>query len=94
MSRRTRQNFVSDSLFCFRACKPGPMAPTWCQHIYDIARCWWNMPANYSAGVFEPFLADSGEASLAPAIKRAPYRDPPIKPVANGRVWQLNFLLG
>ncbi|KAF8348535.1 hypothetical protein F5887DRAFT_1157007 [Amanita rubescens] len=54
-------NFVSDSLFCFRACKPGPMAPTWCQHIYDVTGCYWNMPANYSAGVFEQCLGDSGE---------------------------------
>jgi len=71
-----RQNFVSDSLFCFRACKPGPMAPTWCQHIYDVTGCYWNMPANYSAGVFEQCLGDSGEVSFAPAIKRAPNPDP------------------
>ena len=55
------QNFVTDSIFCFRACKPGPMAPVWCQHIYDTLGCFWNMPANYSAGVFEQCQGDSGE---------------------------------
>ncbi|KIL64124.1 hypothetical protein M378DRAFT_1045249 [Amanita muscaria Koide BX008] len=54
-------NFVSDSEFCFRACKPGPMAPTWCQHIYDTIGCAWNMPANYAPGVFEQCLGDSGQ---------------------------------
>ncbi|KAF8635389.1 hypothetical protein AX15_000392 [Amanita polypyramis BW_CC] len=54
-------NFVSDSMFCFRACKPGPMAPVWCQHIYDVLGCEWNMPANYDAGVFEQCLGDSGQ---------------------------------
>ncbi|RDB28045.1 hypothetical protein Hypma_002193 [Hypsizygus marmoreus] len=54
-------NFISDTQFCFRACKPGPMAPTWCQHIYDVMGCAWNMPANYDAGVFENCKGDSGE---------------------------------
>ncbi len=35
------------------------------------------MPANYSAGVFEQScLGDSGEVSLAPAIKPTPHPDP------------------
>ncbi|KAF5346397.1 hypothetical protein D9758_012759 [Tetrapyrgos nigripes] len=55
-------NFVSDTEFCFRACKPGSdMAPTWCQHIYDEMGCTWNMPANYDAGIFENCEGDSGE---------------------------------
>ncbi|KAF8069106.1 hypothetical protein FPV67DRAFT_1105941 [Lyophyllum atratum] len=54
-------NFISDTQFCFRACKPGPMAPTWCQHIYDEMGCAWNMPANYDPGVFENCKGDSGE---------------------------------
>jgi hypothetical protein len=56
------QNFVSDSEFCFRACKPGPKAATLCQHIYDVMGCQWNMPGNYDAG-FSECLADSGEVS-------------------------------
>ncbi|KAH9888092.1 hypothetical protein C8Q73DRAFT_203327 [Cubamyces lactineus] len=54
-------NFVSDSEFCFRACKDGPKAPALCQHIYDVMGCEWNMPGDYSAGSFDSCLADSGE---------------------------------
>lgn len=54
-------NYVSDTEFCFRACKDAPQAPTFCQHIYDVMGCFWNMPANYSAGVFERCAGDSGE---------------------------------
>jgi len=54
-------NFVSDTEFCFRACKPGPKAAEWCQHIYDVMGCEWNMPANYNPGVFEQCLGDSGQ---------------------------------
>ncbi|KAF9446482.1 hypothetical protein P691DRAFT_673530 [Macrolepiota fuliginosa MF-IS2] len=53
-------NFMSDTEFCFRACKPGPMAATWCQHIYDVMGCAWNMPGNYDTG-FDSCAADSGE---------------------------------
>ncbi|KAF4618516.1 hypothetical protein D9613_010017 [Agrocybe pediades] len=53
-------NFVSADQFCFRACKPGPMAATFCQHIYDVMGCFWNMPGNYDPG-FEECKADSGE---------------------------------
>lgn len=54
-------NFVSADQFCFRACKPAVNAPTMCQHIYDVMGCEWNMPANYSPGVFEQCLGDSAE---------------------------------
>jgi len=50
-------NFVSDSEFCFRACT-GPNAARNCQHIYDVMGCFWNMPANYDAGVFESCIGD------------------------------------
>ena len=52
---------MSDSEFCFRACKDGPRAPALCEHIYDVMGCAWNMPANYNAGTFEKCAADSGE---------------------------------
>jgi hypothetical protein len=29
------QMFVADTLYCFRACKDAPNAPTLCEHIYD-----------------------------------------------------------
>lgn len=54
-------NFVAVDQFCFRACKPAVNAPTMCQHIYDVMGCEWNMPANYSPGVFEQCLGDSSE---------------------------------
>ncbi|KAK0467583.1 hypothetical protein IW261DRAFT_1346176 [Armillaria novae-zelandiae] len=54
-------NFMAADQFCFRACNPaGSMAPTWCQHIYDVMGCAWNMPANYGSGVFESCQGDSG----------------------------------
>ncbi|KAK0200065.1 hypothetical protein DFS33DRAFT_1388366 [Desarmillaria ectypa] len=54
-------NFISSEMFCIRACAPGTMAPTWCEHIYDVLGCQWNMPANYSAGTFEDCEGDSGQ---------------------------------
>ncbi|KAF8893217.1 hypothetical protein CPB84DRAFT_1783449 [Gymnopilus junonius] len=53
-------NFVSDSEFCFRACRPSPQAPRFCEHIYDVLGCAWNMPGNYGTG-FTSCHADSGE---------------------------------
>jgi hypothetical protein len=53
-------NFVSDTEFCFRACKPGPNAARLCQHIYDVMGCFWNMPGNYDTG-FSTCQADTGE---------------------------------
>ncbi|KAH9940330.1 hypothetical protein B0H21DRAFT_754840 [Amylocystis lapponica] len=36
-------NFMSDSIFCFRACR-GPNATQLCQHSYDVMGCMWVMP--------------------------------------------------
>lgn len=57
----TPQNFVSNSEFCFRACKDGPNAPALCQHIYDVMGCEWNMPGNYAPDSFDRCLGDTGE---------------------------------
>ncbi|CAD6884519.1 unnamed protein product [Tilletia controversa] len=39
--------FISDSIFCFRACNPDdPLAWQRCQHIYDTEGCDWNMPSS------------------------------------------------
>lgn len=78
-------NFMSDSQFCFRACKPAPNAPEMCQHIYDVMGCDWNMPgtwfsapafssltfflANYSPGVFENCQGDSAQVTLLLAVE-------------------------
>jgi len=53
-------NFMSDSEYCFRACKPGPRAAQLCQHIYDEMGCAWNMPGQYGNG-FDSCQADTGE---------------------------------
>ncbi|KAF5331745.1 hypothetical protein D9758_017188 [Tetrapyrgos nigripes] len=53
-------SFISETEFCFRACV-GPNAARNCQHIYDVMGCFWNMPANYDAGVFENCDADDDE---------------------------------
>ncbi|KAG6861632.1 hypothetical protein C0995_014071 [Termitomyces sp. Mi166 len=50
-------NFMSDTEFCFRACI-GADATKYCNHIYDVMGCMWNMPANYQSGVFENCDAD------------------------------------
>jgi len=52
---------MSDTQFCFRACKQGPNATSFCQHIYDVMGCAWNMPGSYDAGVFENCMGDDGE---------------------------------
>ncbi|KZP24975.1 hypothetical protein FIBSPDRAFT_856339 [Athelia psychrophila] len=54
-------NFMAADEFCFRACKPGPKAPQWCEHVYDEQGCDWNMPGNYETGTFEHCVADSGQ---------------------------------
>ncbi|KAF5379825.1 hypothetical protein D9615_005796 [Tricholomella constricta] len=50
--------FISDTEFCFRACTGGD-ATVNCNHIYDVMGCYWNIPANYGAGVFENCDADN-----------------------------------
>ncbi|PWZ02722.1 hypothetical protein BCV70DRAFT_196970 [Testicularia cyperi] len=52
-------NFMSWDRFCFRACW-GQNAAAQCEHIYDVLGCFWNIPANYSAGVFESCDGDIG----------------------------------
>ncbi|CEH17266.1 hypothetical protein CBOM_03323 [Ceraceosorus bombacis] len=54
--------FVSDKEFCFRACH-GPLRAQYCEHIYDLEGCAWNMPSlnGYEAGKFEQCEGDEGE---------------------------------
>jgi len=53
-------NFMSFSQFCIRACNPdGPNPAGYCEHIYDLQGCNWNMPGNYDNGYFEDCLSDS-----------------------------------
>lgn len=62
---------MSDSEFCFRACKPSPNAATFCQHIYDVMGCQWNMPGNYGTG-FDQCAADSGEVRVSTTYYHMP----------------------
>lgn len=55
------QNFISADEFCIRACKDGPKATEYCEHIYDVMGCYWNMPGDYSAGSFDSCKGDSGD---------------------------------
>ncbi|KIM27910.1 carbohydrate-binding module family 13 protein [Serendipita vermifera MAFF 305830] len=50
-------NFMSATEFCIRACT-GPNAANNCNHIYDVMGCTFNMPASYSANVFESCQGD------------------------------------
>ncbi|GAA5963502.1 hypothetical protein JCM3765_006259 [Sporobolomyces pararoseus] len=45
--------FISDNEFCIRACYDGPDSWKWCNHIYDVMGCYWNIPGNYDAGSFD-----------------------------------------
>ncbi|CAO1618279.1 unnamed protein product [Sympodiomycopsis kandeliae] len=46
-------NFMSDKEFCIRACYDGNLATTLCRHVYDTLGCSWNMPGNYTPGVYQ-----------------------------------------
>lgn len=53
-------NFMGDTEFCFRICKPGdPEAWLYCQHIYDVMGCFWVMPGNYNQTGFDSCEGDS-----------------------------------
>ncbi|KAJ3501165.1 hypothetical protein NLJ89_g9464 [Agrocybe chaxingu] len=76
-------NFMAADQFCIRACKPGPMAPTFCQHIYDVMGCAWNMPANYDPG-FETCVGDSGEPMGVYGMSTF-FQGQPVTPSAHAR---------
>ncbi|KAF8747481.1 carbohydrate-binding module family 13 protein, partial [Rhizoctonia solani] len=54
-------NFMSSTDFCIRACRDDGNDPKHhCNHIYDLQGCDWNIPANYTQGVFEDCQGDTG----------------------------------
>jgi hypothetical protein len=54
-------NFMSATEFCIRVCPDkNPKRTKYCQHIYDVMGCYWNMPGNYNAG-FTTCEGDSTE---------------------------------
>lgn len=42
--------FLLPDEFCIRACYNGPDAWRYCNHIYDLMACRWNIPGDYSPG--------------------------------------------
>ncbi|KAG0152574.1 hypothetical protein CROQUDRAFT_85697 [Cronartium quercuum f. sp. fusiforme G11] len=54
--------FISDHEFCLRACYNGPEAKTYCEHIYDVMGCRWNIPGNYDGQGFDQ--CDGDDVSL------------------------------
>ncbi|KAF8328096.1 uncharacterized protein EI90DRAFT_3155849 [Cantharellus anzutake] len=53
-------NFMADKEFCFRVCKDQPGSTQYCQHVYDVTGCEWNMPGNYTQG----FSSCQGDSTL------------------------------
>jgi hypothetical protein len=58
---RSKQSFVSQERFCFRACKPSAAASAACPQIHDIVECSDIVPGNYDTGVFEDCVGDAIE---------------------------------
>lgn len=42
--------FLLPDEFCIRACYNGPDAWRYCNHIYDLMACRWNIPGDYGPG--------------------------------------------
>ncbi|KAA1097475.1 hypothetical protein PGT21_008273 [Puccinia graminis f. sp. tritici] len=45
--------FIAYNEFCIRACFNTPESPRYCQHIYDLEGCAWNIPGNYDGPGFD-----------------------------------------
>jgi hypothetical protein len=45
-------NFVGSGIFCIKVCDPTVNTPNYCQNIYDLLGCSYNMPASYTDGEF------------------------------------------
>ncbi|KAL8283627.1 hypothetical protein RQP46_005422 [Phenoliferia psychrophenolica] len=51
-------NFVGGGAFCLKLCDPKITSPNYCQNIFDLIGCSYNMPAAYVDGVFESCEGD------------------------------------
>jgi len=45
-------NFVGSGIFCIKLCDPTVTSPNYCQNIFDLLGCSYNMPASYTDGEF------------------------------------------
>ncbi|WFD33706.1 hypothetical protein MCUN1_000519 [Malassezia cuniculi] len=52
-------SFISSEEYCFRACKNGPKAYSYCNNVYDELGCAFNMPVKYTEGTFESCDSDN-----------------------------------
>ncbi|WWC57765.1 uncharacterized protein I303_100300 [Kwoniella dejecticola CBS 10117] len=43
-------SFMSSNEFCIRACRDGPNAAAYCQHIYDVLSCSFTIPGDMGNG--------------------------------------------
>ncbi|KAG0143249.1 hypothetical protein CROQUDRAFT_724666 [Cronartium quercuum f. sp. fusiforme G11] len=50
--------FISDNEFCLRACYNGPQAEMYCEHIYDLMGCRWNIVGDYDRPGFDQCEGD------------------------------------
>lgn len=50
-------SFMSSNQFCIRACRDGPNAAAYCEHIYDVLSCGFTIPGDFSDG-FTQCLGD------------------------------------
>lgn len=50
--------FLAFDEFCLRACFNTPDAYRYCEHIYDLEGCKWNMPGNYNGTGFDQCEAE------------------------------------
>ncbi|WVF66694.1 hypothetical protein IAT40_001436 [Kwoniella sp. CBS 6097] len=50
-------SFMSSNEFCIRACRDGPNAAAYCEHIYDVLSCSFTIPGDMGNG-FDQCLGD------------------------------------
>jgi len=54
--------FVGSGFFCFKACDNSITSPNYCQNIYDLIGCTYNMPSSaYTENIFEDCQGDLQE---------------------------------
>ncbi|WVW81442.1 hypothetical protein I302_103436 [Kwoniella bestiolae CBS 10118] len=55
-------SFMSSDQFCIRACRDGPNAADYCQHIYDVLSCGFTIPGDMGDGFDQCLGAPTDEA--------------------------------
>ncbi|KAK6904870.1 hypothetical protein I204_08492 [Kwoniella mangroviensis CBS 8886] len=55
-------SFMSSDEFCIRACRDGPNAAAYCEHIYDVLSCGFTIPGDMGDGFDQCLGAPTDEA--------------------------------